>query len=190
MTPPPSQLWRAFPWDPTAAEGERFSATWVFPGAGRGRFDLQGDPGGTLYAAETEEHAVAEMIQHYRGQHLEDADLRIGGHPLALVAVGLSERIREAILDLCDPEVLVQLGIRPDETASGERRVTQAIASTIHAAGHPGFRWWSALLGDWHTVVLVRDRISGALEYGRPVALGLEHRAVREAARMLGIPLK
>ena len=43
--------------------------------------------------------------------------------------------------------------------AASDRRVTQGIAGRIHAAGHSGFRWWSALSGEWHTVVLFTDRI-------------------------------
>jgi hypothetical protein len=39
-------------------------------------------PGGVLYLAETPEHAVAEAIQHYRGQWLDAADLIVAGHPL------------------------------------------------------------------------------------------------------------
>lgn len=59
-------LWRVFPWDQGAAEGERFSASFVPGGQGRYRFDLRGNPLGIIYFAEIEAHAVAEMIQAYR----------------------------------------------------------------------------------------------------------------------------
>ncbi|CAN5677840.1 hypothetical protein BH23GEM7_BH23GEM7_30470 [soil metagenome] len=189
MTLPPERVWRAFPWDPAAPEGERFSVTYVPPAQGKGRFDLPGVPGGVLYFAETPEHAVAEMIQHYRGQTLDAGDLRLAGHSLALVGVGLSRQLRESVVDLCDPEVLVRLGIRPDETASGDRRTTQRIAASIHTAGHAGLRWWSALLGDWHTLVLFRGRVGPALEFGSPEPLRLDHPALQEAARVLGIAI-
>lgn len=187
MTAPPERLWRVFPWDPAAAEGERFSPTYVPPGQGKGRFDLPRMPGAIMYCSETPEHAVGEMIQHYRGQALDEADLRVGGHLLALVAVTLAGQLRDRVLDLCDPEVLVRLGLRPDETASNDRKVTQRITSRIHGAGYAGLRWWSALTGDWHTVVLFRDRLDPAPAYGPPEALTMDHPAVVQAARTLGI---
>jgi hypothetical protein len=189
VTVVPERVWRVFPWDPSAREGERFSAGYVPPAQGKGRFDLPGVPGGVLYLAETPEHAVAEMIQHYRGQSVDEAELRIAGHALALVAVALPESIRREIADLCDPALLVRLGVRPDRTASRDRRATQAISAAVHAAGYAGLRWWSALAGDWHTVVLFRDRLDPAPAVGLPEPLGLEHPAVREAASALGIPL-
>ncbi|MBI4543983.1 MAG: RES family NAD+ phosphorylase [Gemmatimonadetes bacterium] len=187
MTPPPRRVWRVFPWDAAAPEGEPFSLSYVPRAEGKGRFDLPGVPGSVLYLAETPEHAVAEMLQHYRGQALDDADLLIGGHRLALVFATLSDYIRAHVIDLCDPEVLVSFGIRPDETASGDRRVTQRIAARIHAGGHAGLRWWSALFGEWHTVALFRDQLQDQPEYGAPEFLELGHAAVREAARSLGI---
>lgn len=189
MTAPPERLWRVFPWDPAAVEGERFSATYWPSGEGKGRFDLPRTPGGVIYCAESPAHAVGEMIQHYRGQVLEQADLRIAGHVLALVEVTLGAQVRDRILDLCDPETLVRLGLRPDETASNDRKVTQGIASRLYGAGYAGLRWWSALTGDWHTVVLFRDRLDPAPAYGAPNPLAMDDPAVVEAARTLGIRL-
>lgn len=190
MTAPPERIWRAFPWNPGARAGEPFSPSCVPPLQGKGRFDLPGVPGGVLYLAETPEHAVAERIQHYRGQSLGKAELRVAGHELALVAVELPPQIRDSLADLCDPNTLIRHGIRPDETASRERRITQRIAAELHSAGHPGLRWWSALSGDWHTVVLFRDRIDPALKFGTPEPLTIEHSAVREAARVLGLTVE
>ncbi|HET9984975.1 MAG TPA: RES family NAD+ phosphorylase [Longimicrobiales bacterium] len=187
MTAPPERVWRVFPWDPAAAEGERFSRSFVPRTQGHGRFDLPGAPGGVLYLAETAEHAVAEMIQHYRGQLLEEPDLYQGGYALALVEVTIPEPVRQAVADLCDPAVLLRLGIRPDETASGDRRVTQRIAATVQGHGCSGLRWWSALSGDWHTIVLFLERLAPPLAYETPESLGLDHPAVAEAARVLGI---
>jgi hypothetical protein len=187
VTAPPERLWRVFPWDPAAAQGERFSATYVPSGEGKGRFDLPRMPGGVIYCSETPEHAVGEMIQHYRGQVLGEADLRIGGHVLALVDLTLAGEVRDRLLDLCDPEVLVRLRLRPDETASNDRKVTQSITARVHGAAYAGLRWWSALSGDWHMIVLFRDRVDPAPIYGRPEPLTMDHPAVVEAARILGI---
>lgn len=190
MTSPSDRLWRAFPWAPEADDGQSFSASHVRPAQGQGRFDLPGAPGGVLYLAETPEHAVAELIQHYRGRNLDANDLRVAGHSMALVRVSLPNPVRSGVVDLCDPEVLVRIRVRPDQLASRERRVTQRIAADIHATGHTGLRWWSALAGDWHTVVVFRDRIHlSPSEYGTPEPLTLEHAAARNAAAALGIPL-
>jgi hypothetical protein len=140
-----------------------------------------------LYLAETPEHAIAERIQSFRGQPLGEADLRVGGHDLALARVVLGETLLNRVADLCDPALLVQLALRPDRTASGDRSVTQAIAARIHTAGYSGLRWWSALLGDWHTLVLFRDRLGSALGFEPPEPLTLDHPSVREAMRALGI---
>ena len=179
--------WRVFPWDPEADEGEPFSPAWVPPSQGQGRFDLPATPGGVLYLAESPEHAVAQRIQHFRGQSLDEADLRAAGHALALVRVEPPPDVVNDLADLCDPHVLSRLGIRPDETASASRATTQRLAASIHGAGYAGLRWWSALRGDWHTLVLFRDRIRDRLAFDPPEPLTLSHDAVRTAMRELGI---
>ncbi|MET0399240.1 MAG: RES family NAD+ phosphorylase [Longimicrobiaceae bacterium] len=187
MSAAPARAWRVFPWDPEAAAGERFSPSYVPPAQGKGRFDLPGVPGGVLYLAETPEHAVAELVQQYRGQSLDGAELVAAGRRLALVAVALPDPLRESVVDLCDPAELVRLGVRPDETASRDRGATQRMGAGVHAAGHAGLRWWSAFSGDWHTLLLFRDRIGKPLAFGAPEPLALEHPALQEAARELGI---
>lgn len=176
-----------FPRDSQAAAGDRFSLDWVPDIQGNGRFDLPGLPGGVLYLAETPEHAVAENIQHFRGQRMNPADLTVAGHPLALVPVDLSVRAADHIVDLCDAAELVAHGLRPDQTASGQRHITQGIAARLYGGGYPGLRWWSALSGDWHTVVLFRNRIRGQLTFGNPAPLSLTDEAVKEAVRVLGM---
>lgn len=191
MTPPPAWPWRAFPWNPEAESGRPFSPSYVRLSQGQGRFDLPGAASGVLYVAETPEHAVAELLQRYRGQTLDARDLRIAGHSLALVRVHLPDPVRSDIVDLCDPEVLVRIRIRPDQLASRDRHLTQRIAGEIHANDKAGLRWWSALTGDWHTVVVFRDRIRSARpRYGTPEPLTLDHAAVREATAALGIPVR
>ena len=180
-------LWRVFPWNADAEAGEPFSPQWVPPSQGQGRFDLPGAPGGVIYFAETAAHAVAEMIHHYRGQPLDQSDLVMAAHPLALVRVAIPSELLERLADLCDPNLLARLAIRPDETASAERRTTQRIAARLHADGYGGLRWWSALRGDWHTVVLFRDRLDPRMVFEDPERLTVSHPAVREATRELGM---
>ncbi|HEY0151411.1 MAG TPA: RES family NAD+ phosphorylase [Longimicrobium sp.] len=186
----PIPLWRVFPWDPSAAEGERFSATYVPGGQGRSRFDLPGNALGVIYLAESEEHAVAEMIQGFRNSPhpLTDDDLTAWGHRLALAPVTLVDSAWPLISDLCNPGVLGALGIAADQPPLRDRRRTQAIAASLHRDGHAGLRWWSAFWGEWHTTVLFRDRLpEGALTYGPPVPLHTSNPHVLEAARLLDI---
>lgn len=188
MTPVP--LWRVFPWEAAAAEGDRFSAAFVPGGQGKGRFDLPGTPAGVIYLAESEEHAVAEMIARFRNlpDPLTDDDLTVWGHRLALVRITLDAAAWDRLADLCDPAVLVAEAIPPDRTALRDRTRTQAVAAALHERGAAGLRWWSAFWGDWHTVVLFRDRLEpGSLRYDTPTPLHTGHPHVIEAARLLDI---
>jgi hypothetical protein len=142
-----------------------------------------------LYSAETPEHAIAEQVQHFRGHTLEEEDLTVAGHRLALISMTLPSELCEGIADLCDPKVLVRLRVRPDETASRHRATTQRIAASVHARGHAGLRWWSAFFGDWHAVVLFRDRLDETLTYSTPDPLTLRHDGLRESARLIGLTL-
>lgn len=200
MTPPvqgrlaaATHHWRVLPWDPTAPEGERFSVRYVPPSGSQtgGRFDLGDVP--VLYLAETPEHAVAELLRREVGKPLKRGHLRIHDerrpgtyHPRALVSAVLSEPVARALPDLGDGAALARLGVRADALASEDRRLTQAISRSIHEAGLPGFRWWSALRGDWHATVLFLDRVpSSSVEYGNPEPLALTHPVVLRVARML-----
>ncbi|MDB4951558.1 MAG: hypothetical protein JWM27_4207 [Gemmatimonadetes bacterium] len=181
-------LWRVFPWDPAAPPGTPFSPQFTVPAARQvhGRFDLGTSP--VLYLAETPEHAVAEMLRPFTGRTLRPAHLRGAGHPLSLVAVTPSLEVRSGLADLTDPRVLVERGIRPDALASRDRTRTQTISRALHDAGLAGFRWWSALHGDWHAVLLFADRVpAGGLAYGTPETLATEHPAVAGAARALNM---
>jgi RES domain-containing protein len=170
--------WRVFPWDPAAHPGEPFSPSYVYPNQGSGRFDLSGKL--VVYLAETAVHAVAEKLQRFRGQKIDRKDLIESGKPLALVACQL-EKIKLA--DLCDPAVLVRHDIKPDVLASRDCAKTQRVAAALYKEGFSGLRWWSALSGDWHTLVVFQ----GEIEYGKPEQLAIGHKVVQEASVALGI---
>lgn len=170
---------RVFPWDPAAKPGEPFSPSYINPHQGAGRFDVPGKL--VVYLAESAVHAVAEKLQRFRGQKIDRKDLIESGKTLALVECQVG-KIRLA--DLCDPAVLVQYAIAPDVLASREVAKTQRVAAALHEAGYHGLRWWSALSGDWHTIVVFQ----GEIEYGKPEPLTIGHKAVQEASEALGIP--
>lgn len=182
-------LWRVFPWDPAAERGAPFSPEAPPGRLGSGRFDL---PGVTpvRYFAESPEHAVAEVIQGLRNQTLDVADL-VRVHPLALVEARLDATTAARIADLCDPAVLLRLGARPDRVASRDAAATQAVAHAVFGSGAVGLRWWSALSGDWHTVVLFDGALPvGGLTYGTPERLAVTSKAVVRAAASLQIVIR
>jgi hypothetical protein len=188
VTPVP--LWRVFPWDAKAAEGDPFSASYVPGGQGRSRFDLRGQPRGVIYWAESKEHAVAETIQAFRNSPdpLTNDDLTMWGYRLALVSATLEPGVWPGIADLCEPARLSAISVTADEPARRDRRRTQQIAAQLHSRQHTGLRWWSAFWGEWHTVVLFRDRLpAGALTFDRPTPLDDSSPPVIEAARLLDI---
>jgi len=155
---------------------------------GSGRFDV---PPGSLYLAETPDHAVAEKIQRFRGRSIGVRHLTEFSHPLALVELSLPLRVRSHIADLCDPEILQRHGIQPDRTAFRDIRTTQTIARALHQWGASGLRWWSAFFGEWHTLVLFADRFSTAdLAPGTPTAIGLESPALVHAAEAIGVRIR
>ena len=170
--------WRVFPWDPSAKPGEPFSPGYIRRTQGSGRFDVAGKL--VVYLAETADHAVAEKLQRFRGQRIDRKDLRESGRTLALVEARLA---RIKLADLCDPAVLVRHDIRPDVLASREIAKTQRIAAALSDVGYTGLRWWSALSGDWHTIVV----FEGTIAYGTPEPLTLLHQAVQQASAALGI---
>jgi hypothetical protein len=142
-----------------------------------------------LYLAERAEHAVAEKLQDLRNQSLEDSDLVEHGHRLALARATLADEVFAGTADLCDPQVLARLGIAPDEIAAASRRTTQAISERLHTEGFSGLRWWSAFMGEWHTLVFFLDRLGAPPLFAPPDSLRPDHPALREAAGWLNFQL-
>ncbi len=179
-------LWRVFPWDPGASEGARFSAFFIPAPTGRGRFDLPRDLSPVLYLAESPDHAVAELLQPWRGRRLEPHHLERAGRPLA--AAGVEVPSTAWLFDLCDPAGLLELAVGPDVTASRLRERTQPIARSVWDRGAAGLRWWSSFWGDWHTVVLFTARLGSGLTFSPPEVLRPDSPPVVRAATLLGMP--
>jgi hypothetical protein len=109
-----------------------------------------------------------------------------------MVNVTLSASIAARIVDCTDPDVLAARGIRPDDLAHHDRSHTQAIARRLHdAADVAGLRWWSALTGAWHTVVIFTDRESpGDVTFGSPRHLAPDDEDVKRALDLIGIRVR
>jgi hypothetical protein len=128
-----------------------------------------------------------------RRGHLRVRDRRNPGsyHARAVVRAWIPEALDQALPDLGDGATLDRLGIRADALASRQRSVTQAIARGLHARGLPGFRWWSALRGDWHATILFLDRVDVRdIRYDTPDPLSTTHPLARTVARLLNMPLR
>jgi hypothetical protein len=180
-------LWRVFPWDERATPGDRFSPSHVPRASGRGRFDLPVDRSRVLYLAETAEHALAELLQPWRGRPLRSAHLEHAGRPLALVEVHVDDDTAAELLDLCDPDVIARERIAPDIVASRHRHFTQPLAAAAWEREYGGLRWWSTFWGDWHTVVLFEGRLRSPLRFATPVALSTDHPVAESTAAFLGM---
>jgi hypothetical protein len=206
MSPAPSTvahgpLWRVFPWDVNARDGESFSVRSVAPAHRQnyGRFDLNGRPL-VLYLAETPAHGVAEVLRGLKRNpamafdpdrhRITASDLQGSGFPRSLVQARLPPAIADRIPDLAEGDTLSRFGVRADHLSTNMRAVSRRAARRIHSHpdGVPGFSWWSAFGGDWHVVLLFLDRAELAdIEFGSPEILTINHPAVMEAARELGL---
>ncbi len=185
-------LWRCFPWDPGASDGAPFSSRYLVPGQTVGRFDLHDRPP-VRYLAESPEHAIGEALAPFRGTRFHLSYLRQAGQRLAMVEVTLGGSLMTRIPDCTDSQVLTALGVRPDDLAHHHRAVTQAIARRLHERGDEtgdpaGLRWWSALTGAWHTVIVFIDRERpGEVTFGTPRPLEADDPDVLRATSVLGI---
>jgi RES domain len=107
--------------------------------------------------------------------------------------VTLASSLISRIVDCTDPAVLAALGLRPDALAHHDRAITQAIARRLHdldeGSDQPaGLRWWSALTGAWHTVVLFTDRERpGEVAFAAPRRIEVDDEVVVRALSVLGI---
>ena len=178
-------LFRCFPWDRSVEATARGGAVW-FPRMlqGRGRHDAP-ERYGCLYVSEEAVSAVVERLAALAGTDLAPPDLVRGGLPLALASVSLGKGL---ILDLDEPRVLSEEGLRPSLVATHERARTQADAEALFD-GHPdaaGIRWWSTFESQWANVTLF-DRAVGRLDVEDVRSLTLGDPVVGEAAHFLGL---
>jgi RES domain len=140
------------------------------------------------YLAREPVSAIAEVIQVFRGQELNDAALvRPDGSRRALAT--LDDAAIPALVDLDDPAVLVSRRLRPSGVATGVRRTTQRLAAAAFDDGAVGLSWWSSLEASWTNVTLFAERLGGPLPIVEVAPLTLDQPAMVEAAERLGVRL-
>ena len=181
-------LYRCFPWDRDVDPGARGGPLW-FPRItqGSGRHD---NPllYGCLYVSARSLSAVVEQLARFTGTWLEAADLRLAAKPLALASLSLADSAR--LVDLDEPGVLANEGLRPSLVATRERARTQADAAGLFERHREavGIRWWSTFESQWPNATLF-DRAEHALGVGDVRPLELDDEVVEEAADFLGLAL-
>lgn len=174
------RLYRCVPWWGREADFPRRTA-------GGGRHDAPALYG-CLYASLEPVSALVEQLARFRGTSLAPGCLVLGGSALALADLELPDDA--PVLDLDDPIVLAELGLRPSRVASRVRRLTQADAATLYERRPEtvALRWPSVYDPRW-TNVTVFDRAAGLLQTGEVRRLSLADDALRAAAAFLGLPI-
>ena len=155
---------------------------------GAGRHDAP-ELYGAWYGSLDPVAAVAERLQPFRGQTVEDADFRrLGNLTLALVALRLDASVD--LVDLDDPRELVQRKWRPSLIATRRRPVTQQQARQLFHEGAVGFTWWSTLSADWTNVTLFHERALPSIAVATPpTPLSTALPQVQQAATAVGVQL-
>jgi hypothetical protein len=179
-------LFRCFAWDRNVSARARGGALW-FPRMlqGEGRHDAP-TLYGCLYVSVEPVSAVVEQLAGLTGTSIGAPDLFRHGNPLALAALELDHGAD--VLDLDDPIVLAQEGLRPSRVATNDRATTQEQASQLFRRHVEvvGLRWWSTFESLWANLTLF-DRAEPALELADVQELGVGDDVVGEAADFLGL---
>lgn len=147
-------LYRVFPHLPTASIGDPGHPLYINPSQGRGRWD---NPKlyRMAYLAASPEAAIGEAFGN-----LSRWTAPMLAYPMLQGAekqLGVYHFDEEAnpLLNLDDPQALVDRGIRPSEVVIRNRPRTQAYAAGAHSEGvWSGLSWWSYRRPQW-TVVAV-----------------------------------
>jgi len=175
------EFYRVLNWNPRAASpAENGHPLFVWPRQGSGRVD---DPAGdylVLYVGSDPESAVAEAFGRFppwRPAILDAPPAAPPGTKKALVKYTGTPRL----LDLDDPAVLLDLGLRPSQVVTRDYDVTRTWAREAYETGrYEGLSWWSYYGPQWSSVGLW-DWSSLTVD-GDPEVLSLSHPAVEAAA--------
>lgn len=181
-------LYRLFPFDPDAparSEGGPLFVARHLQGGGR-----HDNPGayGALYVSRSTISPIAEHLAMWRSSGAAGSAFRPEGRPMALV--GFDEARLQTLVDLDDPRMLSDRGLRPSVVATRARRITRPLARALYDEGVTGFEWWSTIEAAWINATLFADRALDRLEVAdEPEILTIQHPLVQEAAETVGVRL-
>ncbi|MEO6834759.1 MAG: RES domain-containing protein [Candidatus Tumulicola sp.] len=172
------KLYRAFPYDSSAAETDPGGALFVPPASPLGRIANVGLYR-EVYLADCPEAAISEKFGFL--SMWTDDDFRHAGAPYVVTEYELDA----AVFDLDDITSLIKLGItKPSTVVTRHRVVTQAWAKTIYLTGaYAGARWWSYYNPQWFSFGLWD--INKLRHVGPPQTLSTTYPAVVAAARAI-----
>jgi RES domain len=173
-------LYRVFPYRDGAVEEQPGHPLYVNPTPGHGRWD---NPSRyrCRYLATSPEAAVGETFGNLTSWTPDM--LAVPGLPGSERSLGTYRLDEEAhpLLDLDDPQVLAERGIRPTRVVVRNRPRTQGIAVRIFDEGQwAGIQWWSYHRPEWTLVALWAEDLT-VVEV-EPIA---GHPALDDAARSL-----
>ncbi len=183
------KVFRVFGWD-GRSKGAGVGGPLFVPRAhqGSGRHDNP-ELYGAFYCALDQVSAVAEALQPFRNQSLDDGDF-VRGHNRRLALAALEVAGSSVFCDLDDPSELHRRSLRPSRVATLERRITQDLAAALFGEGAAGLLWWSVLESQWTNATLFAERVTDTIRLiGVPRELGTQDPEVQAAARKLGIQL-
>lgn len=182
-------LYRLFPFRSNADPGDQ-GGPFHIPRALQvfGRHDNPASYG-AMYASRDPRSVVAEFLRARGLRTVDESDLKTdAGHPYAIAS--LDDEATSLMLDLDDPQVLVDRSLRPSSVATRERKVTQRIARAVFGEGYDGFQWWSTIEASWLNITLFAERAVPKIRLvGPPEHLRLDHPAVIAAAEVVGVRL-
>jgi hypothetical protein len=180
-------VWRLLPWQQGVPHTSPGGALW-FPRElqGAGRHDNP-DRYGCLYVGESAVSVIVEGLAPFRGAGALTSGMLVrAGVSLALAQLEFHDDAH--LMDLDDPSVLIEAGLRPSDVATRIRAVTQSYALRLFDGylGLMGLRWWSTIEASLFNLTLF-DRAQRELEVLEVTLLTIGSPAVREAAELLGL---
>jgi hypothetical protein len=147
------------------------------------------DLDGVLYCSKHAASAIAERLQEFRGQVIENKDLTVGALRLALACIEIPEEF--SLVDLCQTSVLSEWGIDPLQVATKDRVISQRLARRLHEKNVSGFLWWSSLEPAWTNVSLFQSRVESKIILRKPIRyLETAMPELIQAANKIGVLLK
>jgi hypothetical protein len=178
-------LYRVFPWVESARRGQPGHPAFV-PAGGAGRIDNP-EHYRVLYLSDGPGGACAEAF-FFKTAWTKDVLRGSPSLPGSVQAMATFELAAEInVCDLDDASRLLELGLRPSQVVTRDRRVTQEWALSIYRReSFGGIRWWSYYDPRWgsHGIWSTADlRLLGVER------LSLEHPGLAEAATVLNRPL-